>query len=220
MLGVLRSYTWLHSRSPARLIVLLRGRASERKGRLLGVAVGRMTWWRLPYWLPGTEYETAIRTAVELAELVAEGEVAQDEFTAKLDRAYDAVSTLRTISHEGFLIRPVARIGTELLPLLESGALNGAGFPDIKEDLLLGWLRDIFGNPFRPVAFDPAWRTDTAVSLARVMYESRDFGAMPILADALQDAGCDNGAVLAHCRDPLQVHVRGCWVVDLVLGRE
>jgi hypothetical protein len=51
------------------------------------------------------------------------------------------------------------------------------------------------------------------------MYESRDFSAMPILADALQDAGCDSDAILAHCRDVKQVHVRGCWVVDLVLGK-
>jgi hypothetical protein len=81
-------------------------------------------------------------------------------------------------------------------------------------------LRDIFGNPFRTVAFDPAWRTDTAAVLARQMYEGRDFGAMPILADALQDAGCDSEEVLSHCRDPKQVHARGCWVVDLVLGKE
>jgi hypothetical protein len=80
-------------------------------------------------------------------------------------------------------------------------------------------LRDIVGNPFRPVLFDPAWRTQTAVLLARGMYESRDFGAMPILADALQDAGCDNDDVLNHCRGP-GPHVRGCWVVDLVLGKE
>ena len=51
------------------------------------------------------------------------------------------------------------------------------------------------------------------------MYESRDFGAMPILADALQDAGCDNDDMLNHCRDEQQAHVRGCWVVDLVLGK-
>ncbi|MBA4066880.1 MAG: hypothetical protein C0501_24870 [Isosphaera sp.] len=79
-------------------------------------------------------------------------------------------------------------------------------------------LRDIFGNPFRAVVFDPAWRTDTAVSLARGMYEARDFAAMPILADALQDAGCEDDHVLTHCRDPDGVHVRGCWVVDLALG--
>ncbi|MBM3981841.1 MAG: hypothetical protein FJ304_16510 [Planctomycetes bacterium] len=79
-------------------------------------------------------------------------------------------------------------------------------------------MRCIFGNPFRPVAFDPAWRTDTAVALARQMYESREFSALPILADALQDAGCDNEDVLNHCREP-GTHVRGCWVVDLVLGK-
>jgi hypothetical protein len=75
-------------------------------------------------------------------------------------------------------------------------------------------------NPFRPIAFNPAWRTDTALSLANQMYDSRDFGAMPILADALQDAGCEDGAILQHCRDAKQPHVRGCWVVDLVLGKE
>ena len=61
-------------------------------------------------------------------------------------------------------------------------------------------LRDIIGNPFRKVKFAKKWRTDTAVALARQMYESRDFGAMPILADALQDAGCDSDDILAHCR--------------------
>ena len=80
-------------------------------------------------------------------------------------------------------------------------------------------LRDILGNPFRPVAFSPDWRTDTAVLLARQMYESREFGAMPILADALQDAGCDNPDILDHCRDTTLTHVRGCWVVDLVLNK-
>jgi hypothetical protein len=80
-------------------------------------------------------------------------------------------------------------------------------------------LRDIFGNPFRPVTFSPEWRTDTAVSLARTMYESRDFGAMPILADALQDAGCDDAEILNHCRQPGE-HVRGCWYVDQLLGKE
>jgi hypothetical protein len=64
------------------------------------------------------------------------------------------------------------------------------------------------------------WHTSTAVALASQMYDSRDFSAMPILADALQDAGCDNDDILNHCRDKDQNHVRGCWVVDLVLGKE
>ena len=81
-------------------------------------------------------------------------------------------------------------------------------------------IRDIFGNPFRLALFSPAWRTDTTVSVARGMYEARDFSAMPILADALQDAGCDNDDILTHCRDPKQVHVHGCWAVDLVLDKK
>ena len=81
-------------------------------------------------------------------------------------------------------------------------------------------LRDVFGNPFRPVAFAPEWRTETALTLAGQMYESRDFSAMPILADALQDAGCDSEDILNHCRATNATHVRGCWVVDLVLGKE
>jgi hypothetical protein len=81
-------------------------------------------------------------------------------------------------------------------------------------------LHDIFGNPFRPVVCSPSWRTDTALSLVRQMYDSRDFSAMPILADALQDAGCDNEDILNHCREMGGVYVRGCWVVDLVLGKE
>jgi hypothetical protein len=80
-------------------------------------------------------------------------------------------------------------------------------------------FRDVVGNPFRSVAFSPSWRTDTAVGLARQVYEGRDFSAMPILADTLQDAGCDNTDVLDHCRDP-SPHVRGCWVVDLLLDKE
>jgi hypothetical protein len=78
-------------------------------------------------------------------------------------------------------------------------------------------FRDVVGNPFRPLTFSPTWRTDTAVALARQMYEGRDFSAMPILADAIQDAGCDNPDVLGHCRSN-GPHVRGCWVVDLLLG--
>jgi hypothetical protein len=63
-------------------------------------------------------------------------------------------------------------------------------------------LRDIFGNPFRPVEFSPDRRTDTALSLARQMYDGREFSAMPILADALSDAGCGDDDILGHCRGP------------------
>jgi hypothetical protein len=76
------------------------------------------------------------------------------------------------------------------------------------------------GRPSDLVALAPEWRTDTVVALACQMDESRDFSAMPILADALQDAGCDNDDILTHCRDTSATHAHGCWVVDLVLGKE
>jgi hypothetical protein len=78
---------------------------------------------------------------------------------------------------------------------------------------------EVTGNPFASVEFDPAWRTSTATAIANQIYTSRDFSAMPILADALQDAGCDRDDVLNHCRDESAPHVRGCWALDHVLNR-
>jgi hypothetical protein len=84
-------------------------------------------------------------------------------------------------------------------------------------------LHDIFGPlPFRLVAADPTWMSwngGTVVKLARGIYDDRAFDRLPILADALTEAGCDNADILAHCRQP-GPHVRGCWVVDLLLGKE
>jgi hypothetical protein len=81
-------------------------------------------------------------------------------------------------------------------------------------------LHDIFGPlPFRDVAIAPAWLTSDVMSLARGIYEEKAFDRMPILADALQDAGCDNEEILTHCRATQWEHVRGCWVIDLLLGK-
>jgi hypothetical protein len=85
--------------------------------------------------------------------------------------------------------------------------------------LLAAFLKGIFGNPFRPVAFDPRWRTADTVGLATGIYEDRAFDRLPLLADALMDVGCDNDELLEHCRVE-GPHVRGCWLIDRVLGRE
>lgn len=82
------------------------------------------------------------------------------------------------------------------------------------------YVRDIFPPPGYAPALDAAWRTSTVLALAMQMDASGDFSAVPILADALQDAGCDDETALRCCRVPGAVHVRGNWVVDLVLGRE
>jgi hypothetical protein len=80
-------------------------------------------------------------------------------------------------------------------------------------------IRCIFGNPFRPITLSPTWLTSTAVALAQAIYTDRAFDRLPILADALEDAGCDDADLLSHCRGE-GPHVRGCFVVDLLLGKQ
>jgi hypothetical protein len=89
-----------------------------------------------------------------------------------------------------------------------------------------GLLRDVFGNPFHSVALLPAWRTPTVVTLAEATYEDReltsgalDSARLAVLADALEEAGCTDPNILLHCRQPGK-HVRGCWVVDGILGKQ
>jgi hypothetical protein len=99
------------------------------------------------------------------------------------------------------------------------GAVAGSDTKTAERESQGRLLRDIFGNPFRPVTVDPAWRTSNVSAIAQRIYDERRFADLPILADALEDAGCTIGAMLTHCREPGE-HVRGCWVVDLVLGKE
>ena len=79
-------------------------------------------------------------------------------------------------------------------------------------------IRDIFCNPFRPISSHPSWLTHTVISLAQGIYKDQAFDRLPILADALEEAGCTTAEILDHCRQP-GPHVRGCWVVDLLLDR-
>jgi hypothetical protein len=93
---------------------------------------------------------------------------------------------------------------------------------DATRAVLLTAFRDIVRNPFRPKPdLEPAivcWNAGTVPTLAKVIYDQRRFSDLPILADALEEGGCDLAEVLNHCRQPGD-HVRGCWVLDLILGR-
>lgn len=186
--------------------------ASERKVRLFGAACCRLIWERL--------WDDRQRQAVEIVEQLADGEI--DD--AERSQAYLEVDKMLMRDRRG---RPQAP--TEHFPVIWAlaGLLTDPAREGI-EDVLrytrdmngqIRVYREIFGDPERPAHFCLDWRTDTAIALARQMYESREFSAMPILADALQDAGCDNDDILNHCRDTCLTHVRGCWVVDLVLGK-
>ena len=80
-------------------------------------------------------------------------------------------------------------------------------------------IREFFGPQYRARAPGPSWLTSTVVALATSIYADDAFDRLPILADALEDAGCDNADLLTHCRSGGPWHVRGCWVVDLLLGK-
>jgi hypothetical protein len=105
----------------------------------------------------------------------------------------------------------------------------GGWWPDFKstwadKKLPESWrslIHDVFGDFFRPAAINPAWlawNDTTAQKIAQAIYDERAFDLMPILADALEEAGCTDANILHHCRQPAE-HVRGCWVIDLVLGK-
>jgi hypothetical protein len=97
--------------------------------------------------------------------------------------------------------------------------MRAAGDDPLINPKLTAFLRDICGNPFRKVLADPAWRAPGVKAMAKSIYDLKAFDRLPQLADALEEAGCDEPAILDHCRRPGS-HVRGCWVVDLMLGYE
>jgi len=97
---------------------------------------------------------------------------------------------------------------------LKEPAATGAEKP-----IQMALLNDIFGNPFRPITVEPTWLTPAVVQQAQVIYNDRAFDRMPNLSESLQDAGCDHEEILSHCRGA-EPHVRGCCVVDLILGKQ
>jgi hypothetical protein len=88
-----------------------------------------------------------------------------------------------------------------------------------EDEVRVAWLEDLFGDQPAAVSFSDSWRSEAATGLAHAAYDARNFSLLPVLADALEEAGCDNLDLLHHCRGE-GPHVRGCWVVDLVLGKQ
>ncbi|MFM8274043.1 MAG: hypothetical protein ACKODX_17170 [Gemmata sp.] len=160
--------------------------------------------------------------AVETAEQYAEGAISQDALERECVRGMQhGALCCHVCDGIGAAVVHAPYAAVEAVAWASNGKTPGSYYlvRDAERSAQIAILRDIFGNPFRPVTFAPSWRADTARALAAQMYESRDFSAMPVLADALRDAGCDSDDILSHCRGE-GPHVRGCWVVDLVLGKE
>src|SRR5262249_7693113 len=89
----------------------------------------------------------------------------------------------------------------------------------LKEPRFRPVLREIMGDIEKPCTFDVSWRSSTVMAIAQTIYDCKDFAALPILAEALEEAGCSDIGVVNHCR-AAENHFRGCWAVDLVLTKE
>ena len=178
------------------------------------------------------------RNAIEVSDLYADGLASEAQLTTALSEADAAgpdVGVRHAVGRAGLsaagaviFLSPDLFVTDVLIGVIHTMVLSAGGTPPAEAareayraelEAHAALLRDIFGNSIRPATVDPAWLTGTVVALARQMYESRDFSAMPILADALQDSGCDNADILSHCRGS-GPHVRGCWVIDLLVGKE
>jgi hypothetical protein len=216
---------WLEVHDPTTMFALLLP-LSPRKLRLFACACAR----HVESWLWGEE---ASWRAISVAEEFADGlrgsndlASAQAEIVPRLELypgepIYDAAYQACGASAEetaGLASFYAANVSTRPCTSPEHD-VEAKKVRELELAYQADLFRDIFGNPFRPVAFDPSWHTSTAAAIAKGMYDSRDFAAMPLLADALQDAGCADDRILDHCRGP-GPHVKGCWVVDLVLGKE
>jgi hypothetical protein len=210
---------WLECAEPKAMFKTLRCRLRHRKVRLFAVACCRCNWHYFT--------DERSRTAVEIAERHADGAASDEE----LRQAYVAASAVHAEAFriygkggacvewgaayvaDRFAYTAATNVSWMSANRRERNASKGA---DLHVQAAL--VREIFGNPFRPVLLDPRWQTSTVVDLARAIYDGRAFDRMPILGDALMDAGCDNENTIAHCRSS-GPHVRGCWLVDFVLEK-
>jgi hypothetical protein len=217
---------WMSCEDPWQMLLFLRDKASDRKLRLFKCACCRRIW----HLIGPAEY----RHVVEVAELFSDQQADESELQRALEdtwtvtgnpghdpTAWAVIHTAGelverwnwsyvedvTHTHAARAVSIAAERGDELDPaeLLAQAAL----------------LRDLFGNPFRPAVIEPCLLAHDAGSLCRMaqtIYEERRFADLPILADALEEAGCTDKALLSHCRGP-GPHVRGCWALDLILGK-
>jgi hypothetical protein len=216
---------WLSSNDPKALVAFVSGRVSDRKLRLFAAACCRDVWRMLK--------AACARRSVEVGEAYADGAISpQDAHTASLaawqwfwnadqesaNSKNAAASAARTAFPTGLYEYSLMGRTETMRDNLEIVLTNLAWGEHPQEQARL--FREIVGNPFAAVSLDPvilAWNGGTVHRLARGMYDERRFDGMPILADALEDAGCTEAPLLEHCRGPVN-HVLGCWVLDLILA--
>jgi hypothetical protein len=207
---------WLDCATPAWMLDTIQTRASDRKLRLFCCECVRRLWPAL--------WDEHSKRSVETAERYADGQAGeQDLISVHSTSAINPLGRDPKLGCAAWAAHAVSEktITIELAILISSNSANGN--PDNIEVAEYIWqcrlLGEIFGNPFRPVTLDSSWLTPNVTDLAQKIYTDRTFDQMPFLADSLVKSGCANQDILNHCRGS-GPHVRGCWALDLVLGKE
>jgi hypothetical protein len=240
---------WLACTDPTPMLEFLRGKASDRKLRLLAVACHRRIWRLL-------NDQADSRKTLEFAERFADGLATKNElhgrswgmpgsaFSVVLYKAWEAAENSLQFG-AGTVKEDVLRMDPEKHKIWENAFQAAWENNSLGEAMRiadtampgewvakgrLAWtkeqagqcqmIREVFGSMgFRTVRLDPSWLTAEAKNMAKAVYDECRFSDLSILADALAEAGCTNTDILNHCLQP-DLHVRGCWVVDLVLGQQ
>jgi hypothetical protein len=193
---------WMECKEPGPMLEYLQGKASDRKFRMLAVncCVDSVSYINQTPWL------------VDIFFAAAESGVTANE----IESLFFRIEGLPLTSPERDVIWLTLWNCEDVEPLeMISPCMQRAS----DRGSTCHYLRCIFGNPFKPITLNPSWLTATVKALAEQIYNNRAFERMPVLGDALEEAGCTVAEVLEHCRNSGE-HVRGCWVVDKVLGKE
>ena len=221
---------WLACIEPTRMLEFLEGRVSDRKVRLFCCACCRRFWDKV------LMHGERAWNAVETSERYADGQASEDELDEARRQAEKIVPETgadylgRAVEKTAWSRSAMARWAPPAWSTWPSCVASWAAWAavpaqDENGTVLAGeelaqadLLRDIVGDPFAPKLVSPAWLTAEVVGLAQVIYDDRTFNRLGALADALEAVGCTEYDVLEHCRRPGE-HVRGCWAVDLILGK-
>jgi hypothetical protein len=241
---------WLASKDPEKMLLAIRDSVSERKMRLFALACCRRIWDRItdPRCRAAVEFAErfvevgvtrrkgrpavvkAARQACREADDAGYHSQNRPDHPARMIDVNAFHAALATVEGSAWFAAHLAcgfsanTVGWEWIRDNQTEPFDwnpAAKEAEFRRQIPL--LRDIFGDPFhppRPVSsMTLAWDNGTVLKLAQSIYDERAFDRMPILADALEDAGCGDADILRHCREPGE-HVRGCWVIDLLLGKE
>ncbi len=197
--------------------------ASQRKLRLFACALCRQVWHLLP--------DKRIRKAIVTAEEYADGTASKADLRKANHAVYEAsckapigkwTRAVPTLQDFG---RSAVRVACEdRSEALRNCILHEVTFvlEAINNEFSFEpchFVREIFGNPFRSGSVDPRWLSTDTINVAQAIYDDRSFDRLQILANRMQDRGCNYSDILEHCRKP-STHARGCWVIDLVLGKK